>query len=223
MSNNEIIGSHFELALLWEKEISIQLISSRTGFSKRTVQSVIKGYLINSDETVSYSRTKQSYVATDLFKPKYVKLGSFSYLKFLRTSNLNDVLLSPALSGSLRVDDFVSNNFNSQSCEETTRTIIRNMVTGNELSFIGGVNTTGELGSMVVYDIALTVLGYVLRGYNIASKSYGCLFLNEIEKAKETGISCSLSHSELDKDWNELIAVGVPYPIRKPLIELLEI
>ena len=64
MSNNEIIESHFELALLWEKEISIQLISSRTGFSKRTVQSVIKGYLINSDETVSYSRTKQSYVAT---------------------------------------------------------------------------------------------------------------------------------------------------------------
>jgi hypothetical protein len=83
------------------------------------------------------------------------------------------------------------------------------MVTGNELSFIGGVNTTGELGSMVVYDIA--------------SRSYGCLFLNEIEKAKETGIRCSLSHSELDKDWNELVAVGVPYPIRKPLIELLEI
>lgn len=136
MSNSEIIGSHFELALLWGKEISIQLISSRTGFSKRTVQSVIKGYLINSDETVSYSRTKQSYVATDLFKPKYVKSGSFSYLKFLRTSNLNDVLLSPILSGSLRVDDFVSNNFNSQSCEETTRTIIRNMVTGNVVVLI---------------------------------------------------------------------------------------
>ncbi|WP_318441803.1 hypothetical protein [Photobacterium leiognathi] len=224
MQNTKKIESHFELALLWDMNISLELISSRAELSVRTVQTVLTKYLRERvNDGVRYSRQLHSYVCDGDFNPRHVSRSPFLYLNYLRTGNLNDVLLEPEQTLNLRVDDFVTYKFNKQQDDLLVAKIIKAIGTGNCINLYRNNNGVSKIISLVVHDIALTELGYVLRGYNFKRGKYDCVVLNDVIHVDSTVNFYPDDYAELDKDWNEIIVTGVPYPVRKPLVALLEL